>query len=226
MGPDDRNWLFFTPHEADVVREAMALLVPGPADAPGEPGPGAREADAVRYADQLLGAFTVEPPLVYASGRPDGSFLPLTPAQRRGWRHRVSDLRRTYRTGVTVLDRLARGDFASAPPASRHRALCDVEAAVFRDQLFDHAVEGTYGAPVYRGRPAPASPVLLGLPTPRGAEAASTPAGPPRTNAPEATGRPEAVEPYAGEGPDPVAVLARHFGRAARLIASSGGYGG
>ncbi|MFF4097156.1 hypothetical protein ACFYYY_25810 [Streptomyces sp. NPDC001834] len=220
LRPDDRNWLFFTPHEADVVREAMALLVPGPADAPGEPGPGAREADAVRYADRLLGAFTVEPPLVYASGRPDGSFLPLTPAQRTGWRRRVSDLRRAYRTGVTVLDRLAGGDFASASPASRHRALCDAEAAVFRDQLFDHAVEGTYGAPVYRGRPAPANPTLLGLPAPRAAGTATTPAGPPRTDPPEAVG------PYAGPGPDPVAVLARHFTRAARLIASSGGYGG
>ncbi|MDN3270117.1 hypothetical protein [Streptomyces sp. MA15] len=209
----DQNWLFFTPHEADVVREAMALLVPGPADAPGEPGPGAREADAVRYADRLLGAFTVEPPLVYASGRPDGSFLPLSPAQRTGWRHRVADLRRAYRAGVTVLDHLAGGDFAAAPSSRRHRALCDAEAAAFRDQLFDHAVEGTFGDPVYRGRPAPAGRTLLGLP------GRNTPATAPM-------GRPDPVRPYAGKDADPVAALAEHFTEAARLIASSGGFGG
>ncbi|WP_228972960.1 gluconate 2-dehydrogenase subunit 3 family protein [Streptomyces sp. DH12] len=208
--PGGTGWLFFAPHEADVVREAMALLVPGPADAPGEPGPGAREADAVRYADRLLGAFAAEPPLVYASGRADGSFLALSPAQRVGWLRRVDALRRAYRAGVAALDRLADGDFAAAPVEVRHRALGDGGVAAFRDLLFDHAVEGTYGDPVYRGRPRQAGPTPLGLPG---------------VGAPAAAG-PDPVAPYEGEGADPVAVLARHFAEAARALASSGGFGG
>ncbi|WP_320782402.1 hypothetical protein [Streptomyces sp. CRN 30] len=192
------HWLFLTPREADTVRAAMALLVPG-----------SEEADAVRYADRLLGAFAVEPPLVYASGRPDGSFLPLTPAQRTGWRRRVAELGRVYRAGAGRLDRRAGGCFAGAPPAARHRAL-DAVGADFRDLLFDHAVEGTYGDPVYRGRPAPAGPAPLPAPALRGT-------GPSR-RAP--------VTPYEGPGPDPVALLARHFTEAARLLATTGGYGG
>src|SRR5688572_15269980 len=40
------TYLFFTPHEADVVREATARLIPGPTDDPTELGhPGAREAN-------------------------------------------------------------------------------------------------------------------------------------------------------------------------------------
>ncbi|MEU4656069.1 hypothetical protein AB0G32_19330 [Streptomyces sp. NPDC023723] len=192
------QWLFFAPHEADTVRAAMALLVPG-----------SHEADAVRYADRLLGAFAVDPPLVYASGRPDGSFLPLSPAQRTGWRRRVAELGRGYRAGVPELDRFAGGDFARAPLADRHRALRTAPAD-FRDLLFDHAVEGTYGDPVYRGRPAPAGPTVLPLPTY------------PVTGRP----RPDPVTPYGEPGADPVAVLARHFTEAARLLAGTGGYGG
>ncbi|MBU3864073.1 gluconate 2-dehydrogenase subunit 3 family protein [Streptomyces sp. 4503] len=197
------GWLFLTPHEADVVREATAMLVPGPADAPGETAPGAREADVVRYVDRLLGAFETDPPLVYASGRPDGSFLPLSPAQQMGWRRRVDGLQQAYRTGVLALDRLADGDFTCAPQEVRHRALCDAEATAFRDLLFDHAIEGTYGDPVYRGRPTVVGRTVLGLPGPR-------------------EGRPDPVRPYAGEGPDPLATLAQHFLEAARAVASSG----
>lgn len=206
------EWLFLTPHEADVVREATAMLVPGPADAPGETAPGAREADVVRYVDRLLGAFATEPPLIYPSGRADGSFLPLSPAQRVGWRRRVEGLQQTYRAGVPALDRLADGDFTAAPGEVRHRALCDAEATAFRDLLFDHAIEGIYGDPVYRGRPTAVGRTALGLPGP--------PDGGPRSVRP-----PDPVRPYAGEGPDPVAVLAQHFLEAARAVAS-GGFGG
>lgn len=199
--------LFLTSHEADVVREATAMLIPGPADAPGETAPGAREADVVRYVDRLLGAFEADPPLVYASGRADGSFLPLSPAQRVGWRRRVDGLQHAYRSGVRTLDRLTGGDFAGAPPGTRHRALCDAEATAFRDLLFDHAIEGTYGDPVYRGRPTPAGRTDLGLPGVR-------------------EGGPDPVRPHAGEGPDPVAALARHFLEAARAVASPGGSDG
>ncbi|MFI6638939.1 hypothetical protein [Streptomyces sp. NPDC050504] len=208
------DWFFLTPHEADVVREATALLVPGPADAPGESAPGAREADVVRYVDRLLGAFAVEPPLVYASGRADGSFLPLSPAQRVGWRRRVEDLQLAYRSGVPTLDRLADGDFARAATGVRHRALCDAEATAFRDLLFDHAIEGTYGDPVYRGRPTAVGRTVLGMPGDR----------PGAPGARESGDGP--LRPYTGEGADPVAALARHFLEAARAVASPGGHDG
>ncbi|MFJ5110017.1 gluconate 2-dehydrogenase subunit 3 family protein [Streptomyces sp. NPDC088551] len=226
-------WSFFDAHQAEVVREATALLIPGPADAPEETDPGAREADAVRYADRLLGAFTAEPPLVYASGRGDGSFLPLTPAQGVGWRRRVGELQEAYRTGIAALDRLAGGDFAAAPVAARHLALRDPGAEDFRGLLFDHAVEATYGDPVYRGRtahredPAADGPLHLGMPGPAGAPARPGPV--PRTRGGAAPGDgargPAPLRPYAGEGEDPVRRLARHFTDAARAVASGGSDG-
>lgn len=227
---EELAWSFFDAHQAEVVREATALLIPGPTDAPGETDPGAREANAVRYADRLLGAFTAEPPLVYASGRGDGAFLPLTPAQRVGWRRRVGVLQEAYRTGVAVLDRLSGGDFAAAPVAARHLALCDPGAVDFRGLLFDHAVEATYGDPVYRGHtahrePPPADgPLYLGMPGPAGAPAHPGPDT--RTGGRAAPGdgarRPAPLRPYAGEGEDPVRRLARHFTDAVRAVVSGG----
>ncbi|MER8001300.1 hypothetical protein [Streptomyces sp. NPDC095613] len=227
---------FFDAHQAEVVREATALLIPGPTDAPGESDPGAREADAVRYADRLLGAFTVEPPLIYASGRDDGTFLPLTPAQRVGWRRRVEVLQEAYRTGIALLDHLAGGDFAAAPVPARHLALRAPEAEEFRGLLFDHAVEATYGDPVYRGlapgraarpgRPAPGGHHHLGMPRPPARPGPGAAPRSPRTAGhADAAAGPAAPPPYTGDGDDPVAVLARHFTEAARALAAGGSDG-
>ncbi|HMC69649.1 MAG TPA: gluconate 2-dehydrogenase subunit 3 family protein, partial [Mycobacteriales bacterium] len=69
LGPDllSRAWAagasesfqFFDAHQAAVVREATARLIPGPTDDPTEVGhPGAREAGVVGYIDTLLAAFS------------------------------------------------------------------------------------------------------------------------------------------------------------------------
>ncbi|MFF8916957.1 hypothetical protein ACF08M_27485 [Streptomyces sp. NPDC015032] len=216
------TWLHFSAPQAEVVREAMALLVPGPMDLPGEREPGAREAGAVHYADRLLGAFRVDPPLIYAVGS-GNAHVPLSPEKRHGWLRRVRELQDAYREGTALLDRLADGDFAAACPEVRNRALRDPRAHAFRGLLFDHAIEGTYGDPVYRGRPAPGSAVLTTPTVP-----------PPRTVPPSPTGRTphsDAVtgtDTGAGTGRAPApygdetAALLRDFTAAARRVVLGG----
>src|SRR5206468_469773 len=63
------SYRFFTTHEAAVVREATARIIPGPTDDPTEVGhPGAREANVVRYIDTMLAAFSFHPPRIFAGG--------------------------------------------------------------------------------------------------------------------------------------------------------------
>jgi hypothetical protein len=157
------SFRFFDAHQAAVVREATARLIPGPTDDPAELGhPGAREAGVVGYIDVLLAAFSFETPAVHAGGpfsnrpdpaRPDdmATFVPLTRLQAQAWRTRVTQLQQTYRDGVVLLDRLAGGDFAGATAPAKDAALMQHDAAAFRDVLFTHAIEGTYSVPEYGG---------------------------------------------------------------------------
>ena len=157
------SFRFFDEHQAAVVREATARLIPGPADDPTEVGhPGAREAGVVGYVDTLLGAFTFATPAVLAGGpfsdRPDptrpndmATFVPLTRVQEHAWRLRVEQLQEAYRDGVATLDRLAGGDFATLPGPAQDAVLMQDEAVAFRDVLFTHAIEGTYSVPEYGG---------------------------------------------------------------------------
>ena len=151
--------LFFTAHEADVVREATARLIPGPDDDVTELGhPGAREANVVRYIDLMLAALTLTPERVHAGGpwsnRKGGeanhmaTFLPLTPAQRRGWTQRIATLQAAYRAGVAALD--AQG-FLDASPVQQDQILASSDMAGFRNLMFGHAIEGTYCLPEYGG---------------------------------------------------------------------------
>jgi hypothetical protein len=152
------TFVFFTTHEADVVREATARLIPGPADDPTELGhPGAREANVVRYIDLMLGALTVTPERIHAGGpwsdRHGGdtnhmaTFIPLTEAQRQGWEQRLAKLQQAYREGVAALDDAG---FLDAPAPLRDVILTNGDAT-FRDLLFTHAIEGTYCLPEYGG---------------------------------------------------------------------------
>lgn len=153
---------FFDAHQAAVVREATARLIPGPEDDPLEAGhAGAREANVVRYIDVLLGAFTANPPRIFASGpwsdRSGGDenfmedFVPLTPQQEQIWRKRIAALQKEYRDGVKALDAAAGGDFAEASPDDRDAALMDRSVEAFRTTLFVHAIEGFLSAPEYGG---------------------------------------------------------------------------
>jgi hypothetical protein len=152
---------FFTEHEAAVVTEATARLIPGPLDDPSEEShPGAREAGVVHYIDLFLSAFDEDPPRVYAtgpwSGRHGGSeemgrFLALAPWQEQVWRERINELQVQYREGTAALDKAAGGDFASAAPEDQDRVLVELGGDGFRRTLFEHAIEGTYAAPEYGG---------------------------------------------------------------------------
>jgi hypothetical protein len=156
------GWRFFTDHEADVVREATARLIPGPADDPREIGhPGARDARVVNYIDTLLGVFSFDPPHVFAGGpfsaRAGAAtddmalFVALTPIQQVVWRERVTGLQQTYRRGIALLDSLAGGDFARVSADRQDQILGSRAAAVFCGVLFAHAIEGMYAAPEYGG---------------------------------------------------------------------------
>jgi hypothetical protein len=157
------SFRFFDAHQAAVVREATARLIPGPSDDPSELGhPGAREAGVVGYIDTLLAAFALASPPIHAGGpfsnrhdpgQPDrmATFVPLTRVQEQAWRARVTQLQQTYRDGVLLLDGLAGGDFAGAPGAAQDAALMQDSAVHFRDILFTHAIEGTYSVPEYGG---------------------------------------------------------------------------
>ncbi len=154
---------FFTAAELAVVEAACARLIPTDED------PGATEAGVARYIDTLLGAFTFDPPRIWAggpfSGRRGGEasfgdFLPLSPLEELAWRIRIEGSRglperefngpvvgwqERYRDGLAALG----ADFASVDPDEQDRRLR--AARDFVELLYEHACEGMYGAPEYGG---------------------------------------------------------------------------
>ena len=151
----------FSDRQAAVVREATARLIPGPSDDSSEVGhPGAREANVTRYIETMLGAFSFRPAEIFASGpfsNRAGSttddmatFIGLTPAQAYGWSTRLARLRSQYARGIDDLDRLAGGDFAGSPAATKDAVLAE-DPKGFTTLLFSHAIEGMYSAPEYGG---------------------------------------------------------------------------
>lgn len=158
--PAGQSFVFFNAHQAAVVREATARLIPGPDDDPLEAGhAGAREANVVRYIDVLLGAFAVSPPRIFTAGpwsdRSGGddnymeTFVPLSALQDKIWRKRIADLQITYRDGIAGLDAAAGGDFTTAGPNEKDQMLS--AAGEFLDVLFTHTIEGFLSAPEYGG---------------------------------------------------------------------------
>ena len=146
---------FFTAHEATVVREATARIIPGPDDDPLELGhPGAREANVVHFIDVLLSALDHRPERIHAGG-PYASamltFVELSATQRRAWEKKLAALKAAYRAGVPLLDSLAGGDFVAASALEKDQALTSPDAAPFLEILYTHAIEGTYSHPAYGG---------------------------------------------------------------------------
>src|SRR3954463_3868119 len=115
------SYRFLTAHQAAVVIEATARLVPGPKDDPTEIGhPGAREAGVVHYVDRLLSAFDEDPPAIFA-GAPWSNrhtsgadhlkrFVPRVERQEKAWRKRVKQLRKQVVAAVVALDKGAVAD--------------------------------------------------------------------------------------------------------------------
>jgi len=131
--------------------------------------PGSGAAGVADYVDGLLGAFAVDPPLIWAGGRFSGRqggedgfshFLPLGRMEERAWRTRIEGsggmperewngpvvgLQQHYGKGLDALGT----DFAELPPEDQDRRLDAIPE--FAALLHEHACEGTYGDPVYRG---------------------------------------------------------------------------
>ena len=161
------GFVFFDDHQAAVVREATARLIPGPSDDPSELGhPGAREANVVGFIDMMLGAFSSATPKIHAGGpwsnrntsptSPDfmATFVPLTRVQTLSWKKRLTDFQQQYAAGIDRYDAAARAagssDFASAPQPTQDSILMQ-DTSGFRDLLFTHAIDGMYAVPEYGG---------------------------------------------------------------------------
>jgi hypothetical protein len=141
-----------------------ARLIPG-----NDSAPGASEAGAADYIDQLLGAFNFDPPRIWAGGPSSGrhggpagfaSFHRLTRLDELAWRTRIEGsqglaerefngpvigLQQRYREGLAALG----SDF---PQLSGEEQDARLRAHVeFTDLAYGHACEGMYGAPEYGG---------------------------------------------------------------------------
>jgi hypothetical protein len=155
---------FLTEHEYAVVNAAADRLIP-----PSGAHPGGAALGVADYIDHLLGAFTVDPPLIFAggpfSGRAGGDasfgdFLPLSRHEALAWRTRIEGSlgiparefngpvrgwQEIYREGIARLG----ADFAATDGSEQDRRL-DASREL-RDLIYEHACEGAYGPPEYGG---------------------------------------------------------------------------
>jgi hypothetical protein len=156
------TWL--TETEYKTLRAASNRVLPPWGDAPG-----AGDAGGADYIDTLLGAFSLDPPRIWAggptSGRAGGAasfaeFHSLSSLDELAWRTRIEGsqgkaerefngpvrgYQELYREGLARLG----DDFATCPPEEQERRLrSDTE---FLELLVGHTCEGVYGAPEYGG---------------------------------------------------------------------------
>lgn len=102
VDPDSNDPLFFTKHEWDTVEAISARIIPTDHD------PGAKEARAVVFIDRYLSGIKY----IFASA--DGSgFLEIDGKHAHSWRARISDLQRTYRAGLKLVDEISKVDFGT-----------------------------------------------------------------------------------------------------------------
>jgi hypothetical protein len=155
---------FLTPEEHAIVAAAADVLVP-----PLDEHPGAAALSVADYVDTLLGAFTFDPPRIWAggpfSGRAGGDasfeqFLPLGRQEELAWRTRIEGSngiperefngpvvgwQQEYRDGIAALG----PDFPELAPEDREARLA--EQRDFARLLYVHTCEGCYSAPEYGG---------------------------------------------------------------------------
>jgi hypothetical protein len=155
-------WL--TEEEYRVLEAACECLIPR-----SDRGPGAAAAGVADYVDGLLGAFSFDPPRIWAGGPTSGRmggeagfarFHQLSAIDELAWRTRIEGsqslperefngpvvgLQERYRQGLDALG----ADFCDLDVRGREARLrADTE---FADLLYGHACEGMYGAPEYGG---------------------------------------------------------------------------
>lgn len=155
-------WL--TDHEYRTLEAAAARLIPAQGDHPGAVALGVAD-----YIDTLLGAFTFDPPRIWAGGPTSGRFggaarfarfQPLSALDELAWRTRIEGslgiaerefngrvvgLQERYREGLSQLGE----DFCDLGPEEQDARLREHDD--FSDLVYRHACEGAYGAPEYGG---------------------------------------------------------------------------
>jgi hypothetical protein len=155
---------FFSAEEHIAIAAACDRLIPTVGR-----HPGGRALGCADYIDTLLGAFTFDPPRIYAggpfSGRAGGDarfgeFLALGRLDELAWRTRIEGSQgrperefngpvrgwqAEYRDGLAALG----VDFATVDHAEQDARLR--AAPAFQTLLYRHACEGAYGAPEYGG---------------------------------------------------------------------------
>ncbi len=156
--------VWFNDTDYATLRAACSQMMPSDQDTPG-----AEEAGVADYIDTLLGAFTFDPPRIWAGGPTSGrmggaacftAFHHLTRLDELAWRMRiegslgrperefngpVTGLQEHYRRGLAALGE----DFTDVDGKEQRRRLRADEE--FRTMLWGHCCEGMYGAPEYGG---------------------------------------------------------------------------
>jgi hypothetical protein len=156
--------LYFDPTSYGVVEAAVDRLIPATGEHPGAAALGVAD-----YVDRTLGAFLVDPPLIFAGGPYSGRFggepsfsrfTPLGRLEELAWRTRIEGSRglperefngpvtgwqERYRDGIAALGT----DFCEVDPDEQDRRLD--RRPEFKALLYRHACEGAYGAPEYGG---------------------------------------------------------------------------
>ncbi len=154
-------WLSDT--EYRVLSAVCARLVPT------DETPGAIEAGVPDYIDGFLGAFSFDPPRIWAGGASSGrfggengfaAFHELTAIDELAWRIRIEGtqgiperefngpvvgLQERYRAGIAALGE----DFCDVSDGEQDERLQVHEE--FTDLVYGHCCEGLYGAPEYGG---------------------------------------------------------------------------
>jgi hypothetical protein len=163
---------FFNEHQYETIRALTGAIIPE------DDQPGAITANVVDYLDYLLGAFTVDPPRIFAqgpySGRHGGDanfavYLPLARVQEISWRNYlegsqgiaerefngpVIGLQTIFTEGVQVLDDGAQSEYGKPFNGLTRQEKTKVfrqTGQEFQDAIVLHSIEGMYGAPEYGG---------------------------------------------------------------------------
>jgi hypothetical protein len=155
---------FLSEHEYAVVAACADVLLPPHGDFAG-----AAAAGVADYVDLTLGAFSFDPPRIWAGGPYSGryggqasfhEFLSLSRLDELAWRTRIEGSQgiderefngpvrgwqEVYRDGIAALGR----QFLDLDPDGREAAL-GTEPEL-KALLFEHACEACYGAPEYGG---------------------------------------------------------------------------
>jgi Gluconate 2-dehydrogenase subunit 3 len=155
---------FLSQHEYDVVSHIADRLLP-----PHGAFLGGGAAGTAEYVDRTLGAFTFDPPRIWAGGPYSGrfggdasfdEFLPLSRVEALAWRTRlegsqgiperewngpVRGWQEIYREGIAALG----NDFLDVDDETQDVRLSSLRE--LKDLLFEHACEACYGAPEYGG---------------------------------------------------------------------------